>query len=276
MAHTEETRIGSTAALPRPNAASHGRFPIRWEQWLSWSVAIGLLLGWEYSAAQGWISRLFFPAPSAIAHTLLAQLANGELLSACMATLFRLVCGLLLGGGLGLLLGLLLGWSAQLRRFFEPWVAACHPIPKIAILPLFIILFGIGETSKIMVIAASAFFPMLVNTLAGVQQIPPSYFDVARNYGASRHMLFIRVLVPGSLPSLLTGLRLALNTALLLTIAVELISAKDGLGAIVWMAWQTLRISELYVALLVTALLGLSIAVLCGYLEKWLLPWQDR
>ena len=154
MAHINETRTGATAAPPKPNAAHQGWFPFKWELWLSWLVAIGLLLGWEYSVAQGWISRLFFPAPSAIAQTLLAQLTSGALVHACMATLVRLIFGLLLGGGLGLLLGLLLGWSAQLRRFFAPWVAATHPIPKIAILPLFMIVFGIGETSKVMVIAA--------------------------------------------------------------------------------------------------------------------------
>ena len=217
-----------------------------------------------------------FPAPSTIAQTLLEEIASGALLRTCLATLTRLGSGLLAGGGLGLLLGLLLGWSQRLRRFFEPWIAATHPIPKLSILPLFMIVFGIGETSKIVAIATSTFFPMLVNTLVGVQQIAPIYFDVATNYGASNYKLFTRLLVPASLPFILTGLRLALNTALLLTIAVELISAKNGLGAMVWMAWQTLRIADLYVSLFITALLGIGFSQLCRRIDQWLLPWQRR
>jgi NitT/TauT family transport system permease protein len=169
-----------------------------------------------------------------------------------------------------------MGWSRRWRLFFDPWIAAAHPIPKISLIPFFVIVFGIGETSKIAAIATSTFFPMLVNTLAGVKQIAPIYFEVASNYGARNYKLFTRVIVPGSLPFMLTGVRLALNTALLLTIAVELISAKDGLGAMIWLAWQTLRMADLYVALVVIALLGMGILQLGQRVEQWLLPWQNQ
>ena len=108
-------------------------------------------------------------------------------------------------------------------------MAAAHPIPKIAILPLVLIVFGIGETSKIVLIAVAAFFPMLINTMAGCD-IHPRHFEVAKNHGAGP-LVFRRVLWPGSLPLALAGARLALNTALVITVAVELLTARQGLGA---------------------------------------------
>jgi NitT/TauT family transport system permease protein len=276
MAYLEEAR-GPSAAEPVTDKQGNHKFPqFALEQWLPLLMCAAIIIGWEFCVAQRWLLALFFPAPSTIAQTLIAQILRGTLPAACLATLLRMGSGLLLGGGSGLVLGLLLGWSSLLRRLFDPWVAALHAVPKISILPLFMIIFGIGETSKLMVIAFSTFFPMLINTMAGVQQIASVYWEVAHNYGASRTKLFRRVIIPASLPFILTGLRLALNTALLLTVAVELVSAKDGLGAMIWLAWQTLRVAELYVALFVIALLGLGFLQLGQKIEQWLLPWQNQ
>jgi len=233
-----------------------------------------LLLGWELSVYRAWISALFFPAPSTIARTAVEQLRSGELLEAVSATGMRLAIGLILGGGVGLLGGLLMGWSSRLRLVIDPFVAALHPVPKIAILPLVMIIFGIGESSKIVLIAVSSFFPMLINTMAGVQQIAPIHFEVAQNYGASRYRLLQRVIIPGTLPSILTGARLALNSGLVVTIALELLSAQRGLGALIWLAWETLRTEELYVALLTTAGLGVGFSHGLQRIERWLMPWQ--
>lgn len=276
MAYLEEAR-GPNAVESITSQARKHQFPhFAAAHWLSLLVSMGLLMGWELCVARGWVSALFFPAPSTIAQTFSKQLMNGALPTACLATLLRLGSGLLLGGGSGLLFGLLLGWSNPLRQIFDPWIAAMHGIPKIAILPLFMIIFGIGETSKLMVVAFSAFFPMIINTMAGVQQIAPVYLEVAQSYGATNHKLLRRVIIPGSLPFIVTGLRLALNTALLLTVAVELVSAKDGLGAMIWLAWQTLRVAELYVALVVIAFLGIGFLQLGKRIEQWLLPWQNQ
>lgn len=246
------------------------------EQWIPLLILSGAVAGWELSVHLGWISALFFPAPSVIAQTLLAQLMGGDLLTALGATLLRLSMGLLLGGGAGLLLGLIMGWSTRVRRALDPLVAALHPIPKIALLPLALVLFGIGETPKIVLIAVSTFFPMLINTVAGVQQIAPIHLDVARNYGATPLKLFRRVIVPGSLPLILTGVRIALNTALLVTIAVELLMAQEGLGSIIWMAWQTLRVEEMYATLIVIACLGMMGNGALAYGARYAMPWNHR
>jgi NitT/TauT family transport system permease protein len=183
------------------------------------------------------------------------------------------VPGLLLGAVPGLLLGLAMGGSPRLRAIVDPFVAAIHPMPKLALLPLLMVLLGIGEAPRIVVIAIAAFFPMLLSAMAGVRQISPVHFEVARNYGASPHQVFLRVALPGSLPMVLTGLRLAANVSLLLAIAVEIASAQLGLGALVWLSWQVLRVELLYATLVVTALFGIGINVLLQWVARRLVPW---
>jgi NitT/TauT family transport system permease protein len=174
-----------------------------------------------------------------------------------------------------LFLGLLMGFSAKVRAAVDPLVAAAHSIPKIAVLPILMILLGIGEAPKIAVVAAAAFFPILINTMAGVRQISPIHFEVAHSYGASAPRIFWRVLVPGSLPQILSGTRLALNGALLITIALEIVAARNGLGAAIWLAWQTLRVEELFAALAVASFLGVTFNATLVRLERRLVPWHS-
>lgn len=237
-------------------------------------LIIIFLLIWEFSSSLGLISRLFFPPPSTILKTFYTLLLNGRLLTNTYATLIRICLGSLMGIVPGVLLGILMGWSKRLRTLVDPLIAALHPIPKIAIFPLVLIIFGIGEMSNIVVVAISAFFPALVSSMTGVGQLEPVYFEVARNYGATRWKTFSRILLPGSLPSILSGVRLGLNTGLLIAIAVELISAKSGLGVMVWFSWQTLRVEELYASLIVVAGIGILINVGLKALFAWLAPWN--
>jgi ABC-type nitrate/sulfonate/bicarbonate transport system permease component len=235
-----------------------------------------ILMLWEWLAYAGRISALFFPAPSAIFRTLIELISTGELFSNLVLTVTRLFSGFVLGAVPALILGLLMGWSSQLRTIFDPIIAALHPIPKIAILPLIIIIFGIGETSKIVVVAIATFFPVLINSMAGVLQINPTFFEVARNYGAKRLDIFKRVVYPGSLPLILSGVRIALNTALMLTIAVELVFARQGLGAMIWLSWQTLRTETLYASIVVISVLGISFNFILLWLKMKLVPWHKE
>ena len=237
---------------------------------------LGLLLAWELGGDAGVVSRLFFPPPSAIARTLVARILDGQLVEATGATLGRLVLGVIAGGGLGLLVGLWLGWSSTARAVAGPLLAAVHPLPKVALLPLVLIIFGIGEESKIVLVALAAFFPMLINSIAGVRQVDDLTWEVARHYGARGWTLVRRVIVPGSLPMVLAGVQLALNAGLMVTVAVEMVTAKRGLGATIWLAWQTLRTTELYAALSVIAALGVVGNALLGAMSRWLVPWQRK
>ena len=235
-----------------------------------------MLVAWEVGARTGLVSALFFPAPSVIVRALVRTTASGELPIHLGFTLYRLALGLAFGGSAGLLLGLLMGWSRTARTIAGPAVAAIHPMPKLALLPLVLIIFGIGEQSKVVLIALAAFFPMLINSMAGVQQIDDLTWEVARHYQARGPTLLRRVVLPGSLPMVLAGAQLALNTALMVTVAVELVTAQQGLGATIWLAWQTLRTPEMYATLLVIAGLGLASNFLLGLLARRLMPWQTR
>lgn len=258
-----------------PADVGAGRRP-RWHALILGALIIGAILAvWESASRLGWLPRLVLPAPSLIAAEMWVQVATGELPRHTAATLWRVFLGLVLGGGIGAFVGLAMGWSRRARAFGDPLVAATYPIPKIAILPLIMIFLGIGEASKIAVIAVSAFFPMLVSTMAGVAQISPIHFEVARNCGASPARILTRVVLPGSLPLLMTGVRLALNTALLLAIAVELVLTRNGLGSMIWLAWQTLRIEQLYASLVVISILGVLSNGLLQLLSAWLVPWQQ-
>jgi NitT/TauT family transport system permease protein len=236
-------------------------------------VFVSALAVWEAIARTGLISPVFFPPPTRIVIAL-AALAGGRLWPHLGATLARVIAGSFCGCAIGLVLGLVMGRSERLRSVLEPFVAAAHPVPKIALLPLAMLLLGLGEASKITLVAIAAFFPMVVNTTAGVRLLNPIHLEVARNYGARGLRLYRRVILPGSLPMILTGVRLALNVALLLGVAIELVAGQTGLGRLIWFSWQTLRTEELYATLLVTAALGVGFHLAVHALEQRLIPWM--
>ncbi len=275
MAHLENAGTRSARVdkmkIDQPEQSRRNRNRCHRLPALLWLIVV---LAWELGTRSGSISRLFFPAPSTILNTLANMLTSGKLLTDLGYTLLRFSLGLAFGGCLGLLLGLLMGWSQVVRVVANPIVAAIHPLPKLALLPLALIIFGIGEQSRIVLIALTAFFPLLINSMAGVQQIDNLTLEVARHYGVRGWTLIRRVILPGSLPMILAGIQLAVNAALLVTVSVELVTAHQGLGATIWLAWQTLRVEELYATLLVIALLGLITNRALEWLTTYALPWQ--
>ena len=228
---------------------------------------------WELAVRLHVMSGMFLPAPSQILRELAQGLWGGTLLAALRATAVRVVLGLLIGGLAGATLGLLMGASRRLARLLNPLVAAVHPIPKLALLPLFMVFFGLGETPKVVAISAAAFFPMLLSTMAGVRHIAAVHFDAARTYGASKWQLIRHVVIPGSVPMMLSGLRLAANIAFLSGIAVEMVASKNGLGAQVWLAWQVLCLDELFATLVVIAVVGVSVNVILRRVSHRIAPW---
>lgn len=239
-------------------------------------VFIVFLLVWELVAGAGLISSTFFPPPTKIWDSLLKLIGNGELISAISATLLRFLLGLIGGAMIGALFGLMMGWWPSLHAFLAPFIAAIYPIPKIAMFPILMIIFGIGEGSKFVAILLAAFFPMLITSLAGVQQINKVYFEVGQNYGAHGRQVLTQILLPGSLPSLLAGLRLSTNMAFVIAISVEIVSAKTGLGVLLWFGWQTFRVSELYAVLVVISLFGITFNYLLERLTQVFVPWMGE
>lgn len=248
---------------------------VRREIWISLLSAAFLIAMWEASVDLGWVKSAFLPSPSTIAGQTISLTASGELPRNLSVTLGRMFAGLFAGSIAGLIVGLAMGWSKTIRAMLDPLVSLIYPLPKIALLPLIILLVGIGEGPIILIIALGAFFPVLVNCVAGVANIDPIYFDVAHNYGASKFKTFTKVVLPGSLPVALAGFRLALGMSLLLAVVVELSIGTKGLGAMLWLSWQTFRIERIYVAIVVIAILGLLLNWLLGLASRRLVPWRE-
>ncbi|MGN6697550.1 MAG: ABC transporter permease, partial [Thermomicrobiales bacterium] len=235
-----------------------------------------LLVVWEILARAGVLDARFFPAPSAIAHTFIALVRTGTLVSDVRDTLVRVCVGVALGGIPGLVIGAAMGLSRTLRAFLKPVVAVLFPIPKIATLPLILLIFGLGETAKYVSVAVSVVFVMLINTMAGVLAIDDIYLDVGRNYGASCWQFFTTIAIPGALPGIMTGLQLSLTVGLLVCVATEFVGAKTGIGYLIWQSWEVFAVEAMYSGLIACAILGLVFQLLLDGLVRVLIPWQPR
>lgn len=233
-----------------------------------------LLLVWQIAVVSGFVDYRFVPAPTDIAGTLGSMILSGELLGHVGISLVRVGAGFLFGVGLGVLLGLTMGISRPVRAALTPIVAALFPIPKLAILPLLILFFGIGETSKVMIIATGVFFISLINTVAGVLNIDKIYIDVAKNLGVQGKDFYLNIAIPGALPAIVTGAKVSMGIALLLIVAAEFVGAKSGIGYLIWSSWQNFSLDRMFVGLLVLAAMGYLFTMTLEFLESWIVPWK--
>ena len=236
---------------------------------------VALLLLWELCARVGWIDVRFFPPPSKIFQVMYTQIQNGMLEKHVSASLQRLFWGFIFGGIPALMLGIAMGMYRTLRVIVEPVIMATYPIPKSAILPLILLIFGLGEASKIVMVATGVFYPILINAMAGVMEINKIYFDVGRNFGASRWQVFRTVALPGALPLIMTGVKLGVGLGLVLIAIAEMVGAKSGLGYMIWNAWEILSVETMYVGLISIAVLGLVFTLLLNELERVIVPWKS-
>ncbi len=237
---------------------------------------LGLLLLWEIAARLGWIDVRFFPAPSKIFQTMLQLIENGQLWVHTKASMYRLFWGFLWGGVPALFLGISMGLSRTLRAVMDPLVSATYPIPKSAILPLILLIFGLGEPSKVVMVAIGLFYPILINTMAGVLEIQKIYFDVSKNFGASKLQVFTTVALPGAMPLIMTGVKLGVGMGLILISLAEMVGAKSGLGFMMWNAWEILSVETMYVGLIVIAALGILFTLILTEIERFLVPWKAQ
>jgi NitT/TauT family transport system permease protein len=230
---------------------------------------------WELVVRVHLLDARFFPAPSSIAGDFIAFAASGDLASNTLATFTRILVGFVIGAVPGIALGLLIGVNRWARAIVDPLIAILYPIPKIAILPLVLLIFGIGEGSKYALVAFGVFFLMLINTAAGVRQIDPIHLDVARAYRLRTSTLYARVLLPGALTNVFAGVKLSIGIAIVLAVAAEFTAAKSGLGYTIWNAWETLQVERMYVALVAVSLLGYGLTLIGNRLESLAVPWRD-
>lgn len=245
------------------------------DRFLAIATPIVLLVLWEISVRLGIVDARFFPAPSSIFAKGWELGTSGELWGHMWASIKRLFLGFWLGLVPAIILGVIMGLSRPVRSALQPLVSGTYPIPKSALLPLILLIFGLGEMSKIVMVAIGVFYPVILNTISGVMQVAPIYYDVAKNFNASRWRVFKTVAVPGAMPSIMTGIELGAGMGLILIAIAEMMGAKEGLGFMIWNAWQLFSVETMYVGIFVIAIMGYAMALLLGEIGRKLMPWKQ-
>ena len=243
-------------------------------KWTGPGGILALLLFWQAVCMTGWVSELYLPAPTSIVKTGWTMVASGEIAVNMQASLQRIGWGFFIGSAAGIAIGLLTGFSRLAEAVGNPMIYSLYPIPKIALLPLIILWLGIGEVSKISIIALGVFFPVVINTYSGVKNVDPLLLRVAVSYRTSRLNIIRKVVLPAALPVIFAGLKLAAGTSLLLLVAAEMIAAKEGIGAMILHYGDLMLTTKLMVGVLVLSLLGLIFNRLLEWLEHRLIPWK--
>lgn len=283
--------------------------PARARRTYEWSLALGfpalILVLWQLGGALGLINPIWFPPPSKIGQALWDVTVNydrfsetsllgrpwlipqawseggmsgvGTLLgeSHLLATVMRVLTGFLLGAVPGILVGVVMGVNQTVRLMLDTTLSAIYVLPKIAIFPIVMLMFAdpFGEGPKITVVALAVFILMAINAMAGVRQIDPVYLKAGRNYGANPWQLMRYVILPGALPVIFAGLRIALGTAMIVIISVEFLRAKQGVGYMTYYYWEVLVPEKMYAGLVVVMAMGVGFTLALYWLQKRLMPW---
>ncbi len=262
------TRV--SAFVRRRTATSPNRY------WLSLLFLLALILLWELAVRNGTIDKRFVPQPSEIVRSLVELSASGELWNNLGISLVRITLGFLIGAVTGIILGLLMGISPAIRALIRPVATLINPIPKIALIPFVVFALKFTEWSFIVSLTVSVLPLIALDTLAAVARIEPKYFEVARNYRASRWDTFWTVAFPASLPSIINSVKLGLAYTTTLIIGVEIFGAQSGIGKLIWDAANSYRLNELGAGIVALAIMGWLINLGLDTLTPILIPWQPR
>jgi len=237
-------------------------------------VPVGLLVVWQLASTTGLLPAQILPAPTAVVKAAAELTADGELIHHLAVSTARALTGLVVGGSISFVLGLLCGLSPFARRLLDPTLQMVRTIPHLALLPLVILWFGIGEQAKILLVAWGIFFPIYLNTYHGVVSVDPQLIEMGRVYGMKRWELFRRIIFPGALPSILVGLRFGLGIMWLTLIVAETIAANSGIGYMATQAREFSQTDIIVLAIFVYAGLGKLADSLTRALEHRLLRWN--
>ncbi len=254
-------------------------------------VPLAALALWQWLSVQAIVNPQILPAPTAVLvkwweylmpleaydpakSSYLAWFFSGELIGDAYSSLYRVVVGFVIGAGLALPLGLLMGASDRIYKLFNPLIQVLRPIPPIAFIPLSILWFGLGNPPAIFLIVIGAFFPVLMNTIAGVRHVDGIYIRAARSLGASQTTMFLRVMLPAATPYILTGARIGIGTAFIVVIVSEMIAVNNGLGYRILEAREFFWSDKIIAGMFSIGLLGLAIDTGMNWLNNHLLKWH--
>lgn len=243
---------------------------------LPWIIPVLILLFWQWGASWGWISARTLPAPFDVLKAFIRLVKSGELMDHMQVSFERASIGFAIGGGIGFLLGLVNGMFPVASRLLDSTVQMIRNIPHLALIPLVILWFGVGEEAKIFLVALGVMFPIYINTYHGIRQVDGSYIEMAKVYGLNTWELFWHVILPGALPSIFVGLRFALGFMWLTLIVAETIAANAGIGYMAMNAREFMQTDVVVLGILLYALLGKGADVIAHLLEKSLLKWHPN
>ncbi len=254
-------------------------------------VPVVLIALWQGAVSAGWVNPLVLPSPLAVlrkwieyllplgaydpqASSWLTWAVSGELLRDTAGSMYRVLVGFALGAGLALPLGLAMGANQRVYAWLNPLMQVLRPIPPIAYIPLAILWFGLGNAPAVFLIAIGAFFPVLINTIAGVRQVDSIYIRAARNLGVNQHTMFVRVMLPAAVPYILSGVRIGIGTAFIVVIVSEMIAVNNGLGFRILEAREYFWSDKIIAGMISIGMLGLGIDVAMNKLNNHLLRWH--
>lgn len=239
-------------------------------------LGVLLVLAWDLLFRSAIYPPFIVPAPAEVGSKLLAVLNSGLLWQHTFTTLREVMLGLGVGAGTALLLGYVIARSPLLEQLITPYIVALQAVPIVAIAPLLVIWFGSGLTSKVLICALIVFFPMLVNTIVGVRNVPAELHDLMRALEASRWQTFRHLEAPAALPVLMGGLKVSATLSVIGAVVGEFVSARAGLGFLVNSSRNVYDTPLMIVAVLALAALALSLYGLVALFERWMLNWQQR
>lgn len=266
-AHAGRTSLG--ADFPRLANRTVVRFLSRY------GILIAFLAIWQVSSRAGWVNAAVLPPIDTIVTALWNGLGGGTLLGDIAISLQRAGLAFAAAVAVAIPLGLFMGQVRAVETALDPILQVFRQTSALALYPVFILLLGLGEASKVFVIFWATLFPLLLNTISGVKQVDPKLLEMARVYGAARLTVFRRVVLPGAVPSIFVGLRLSATTALLLLIASEMIGANKGIGFQVMNAQYNFQIPLMFAAIVILAGLGLIANQALVSLQRRLCRWSD-
>lgn len=269
---------GAEAADDRHERPVHfrgGGFRTESRRYVGLAVFVVLLVVWEIGSRIGVISELVLPAPSEAWVAFMELVQSGNLQKHLAASLQRLVIGFSAGTMLGLIVGTAIGLSSYARAGVGPLVSAFFTIPKIALLPLFIIWFGIGEGSKVATILFGCFFPTVIATYGGIDNVDRTLIRMGQSFGLSRWEIVRKIVLPAALPAILSGMRISASISIILLVAAEMIGAEYGIGAYVLLAGNLMATDQLIAGVAILAVLGLIVSWMITRLEKTFLSWRN-
>ena len=240
------------------------------------TIPVIILIIWQLAGVFGLVSKTVLPTPLDIFLAFQELIKTGELFGHLSISVFRAAAGFFIGGGLGIILGTIVGFSTRSEQYLDPSVQMLRTVPHLAVAPLFVLWFGFGETSKVLLIADGAFFPLYVNAFLGIRGVDSKLFDVARVLEFSKRKLITKLILPAALPNLLLGARLSLGVAWVSLVVAELMGSTEGIGYMIMDARQFSNTDIVFVGIIIFAFVGKFSDSLVRLLEVKFLRWRDN